>query len=194
MTLKHLALALSVVSLCACASTPDQVIEPVVAQQAPTVEPTPEPVFVQPAPVERVTQAPIVAPVTNPNLPIAGSAADFAYQAGDDRVYFDYNRHDLNAQARATLGKQAEWLNQYERVRVVIEGNADERGTREYNLALGARRANSVKDYLVNLGVKPNRLITVSYGKERPIDGRSSDDGWARNRNSYTNLVSGTIG
>ncbi len=193
MRLKTLAVTLSIISLSACASTPEPVVEPVVAQ-APQAETTPEPVFVQAAPVERVTQAPIVAPVSNVNIPVAGSEADFAYQAGDDRVYFDYNRYDLNSQARSTLTKQADWLKQYDRVRVVVEGNADERGTREYNLALGARRANSVKDYLVSLGVKPNRLITVSYGKERPIDGRSSEDGWARNRNSYTNLVSGTIG
>ncbi len=193
MKLKTVTITLSVMSLCACASTPEPVVEPVVAQ-APVVEQTPEPVFVQPAPVERVTQAPIAEPIFDPNLPVAGSAADFAYQAGEDRVYFGYNKYDLNTEARNTLTKQADWLKQYDRVRVVVEGNADERGTREYNLALGARRANSVKDYLVSRGVNPSRLITVSYGKERPIDGRSSEDGWARNRNSHTNLVSGTIG
>jgi len=75
-----------------------------------------------------------------------------------------------------------------------VAGNADERGTREYNLALGERRASTVKDYLVSLGVQPGRLTTVSYGKERPIDGRSNDEGWARNRNGHTNIVSGAVG
>ena len=75
-----------------------------------------------------------------------------------------------------------------------IEGHADERGTREYNLALGARRADSVKSFLVSQGVAPNRLRTISYGKERPIDARSSEDGWSRNRNGYTNLRLGGIG
>jgi len=85
-------------------------------------------------------------------------------------------------------------LQLYPNVTAVVAGNADERGTREYNLALGARRADSVKAYLVSQGVAPSRLTTVSYGKERPIDGRSNESGWARNRNGHTNIVSGAIG
>jgi len=82
----------------------------------------------------------------------------------------------------------------YSNVTAIVEGNADERGTREYNLALGARRAESVKAFLVGQGVSPSRLTTVSYGKERPIDGRSNEAGWSRNRNGHTNVTSGAIG
>ena len=85
-------------------------------------------------------------------------------------------------------------LNTYNNVTAIVEGNADERGTREYNLALAARRAESVKSYLVGQGIVPSRLTTVSYGKERPIDGRSSEAGWSRNRNGHTNVTSGTVG
>ena len=86
------------------------------------------------------------------------------------------------------LRAQADWLNRYPNYTAVVEGHADERGTRQYNIALGARRANSVKAFLVSQGVAPSRLTTVSYGKERPIDARSNEEGWARNRNGYTNL------
>lgn len=88
--------------------------------------------------------------------------------AGADRVFFEYDSSELSDAARATLGKQAEWLMHYSRVRVAVEGHCDERGTREYNLALGDRRATAVKNYLVALGVPASRLRTISYGKERP--------------------------
>jgi len=89
------------------------------------------------------------------------------------------------------LSRQASWLNRYPNTRILIDGNADERGTREYNLALGARRASAARDYLVNLGVSPSRISTISYGKERPIDGRSNEEAWAKNRNAHTGIVSG---
>ncbi len=177
----------SIIVLSACASTP----EPAPIVETPVAE-APAPVFTQPAPVETVTQAPIAAPEVN--LPTAGSVEDFIYQSGEDRIYFGYNRFDLSPDAREVLRRQAEWLKTYDRVTAVVAGNADERGTREYNLALGERRASTVKDYLVSLGVQPGRLTTVSYGKERPIDGRSNDEGWARNRNGHTNIVSGAVG
>jgi peptidoglycan-associated lipoprotein len=129
-----------------------------------------------------------------PDLPTPGSLEDFLYQSGEDRVYFGYDQFTLTPKAREVLTNQANWLNTYGAVQVVIEGHADERGTREYNLALGARRAEAVKRFLVGQGVAPTRLTTVSYGKERPIDGRSNEEGWARNRNGYTNLVSGAVG
>ena len=88
--------------------------------------------------------------------------------AGADRIFFEYDSSELSDAARATLGKQAEWLMHYSRVRVAVEGHCDERGTREYNLALGDRRATAVKNYLVALGVPASRLRTISYGKERP--------------------------
>jgi len=136
------------------------------------------------------TPAPVaIAPAIDPNLPIAGSAEDFAYRAGGEpRVFFGYDRYDLSNEARDALRSQADWLNQYNYYTAIVEGHADERGTREYNLALAARRADSVKAFLVSQGVSPNRLTSISYGKERPIDGRSSEAGWSRNRNGFTNL------
>jgi peptidoglycan-associated lipoprotein len=127
-----------------------------------------------------------------PARPVAGSIDDFAFTTGngDPRVYFGYDQFTLTPEARRTLRLQAEWLNQYPAYTAVIEGHADERGTRQYNIALGARRANSVKAFLVSQGVAPSRLTTVSYGKERPIDARSNEEGWARNRNGHTNLRS----
>jgi peptidoglycan-associated lipoprotein len=112
---------------------------------------------------------------------------DFRVTAGE-RVFFDTDQHVLRADARATLEKQAAWLKTYPAVRILITGNADERGTREYNLALGARRAQAARDYLVSLGVAPSRINTVSYGKERPVDPRSNEAAWAINRNAHTVL------
>jgi len=97
----------------------------------------------------------------------------------------------LSPEARVSLTSQANWLTSYTNVNAIIEGHADERGTREYNLALAARRAEAVKSFLVSQGVAPSRLTTVSYGKERPIDARSNEEGWARNRNGFTNLTVG---
>jgi peptidoglycan-associated lipoprotein len=111
----------------------------------------------------------------------AGSLEDFRVNVGD-RVFFGYDKFDLSADARRTLERQAAWLKQYGSVRVVIEGHADERGTREYNLALGERRANSQKDYLVALGIPAARLSTVSYGKERPAVLGSNEAAWSQNR------------
>ncbi len=89
------------------------------------------------------------------------------------------------------LDKQAQWLARYPQVQVRIEGNCDERGTREYNLALGARRANSVRDFLVSHGVNPARINTISYGKERPIDPGESEEAWAHDRNAHTAITAG---
>ena len=178
----------------ACSSTPDP--EPPV-QATNTAAPVPAPVPIAPAPAP-VPAPSIVTPAPAPvitNSPIPGSLADFLFATGGEgRVFFAYNQHDLNAESRSVLARQAQWLQTYSNVVVVIEGNADERGTREYNLALGSKRAESVKSYLVSQGVSPSRLTTVSFGKERPIDGRSTEAGWARNRNANTSLISGTVG
>ena len=180
---------LAALSLAACATTPEP--EPEV-EETPVVE-APVEAAPTPAPVE-VVEEPTIETVPFEG-PTPGSMEDFLYQSGGDaRVYFGYDRYELSPEAREVLRKQAEWLNLHARVTAVIEGNADERGTREYNLALGARRAESVKDFLVSQGVASNRLTTVSYGKERPIDPRSNAEGWAKNRNGHTNLISGTIG
>src|SRR5690606_13012106 len=110
---------------------------------------------------------------------------DLAQNVGD-RVFFGYDRYDLAAEARATLEKQATWLQQYPNLVITIEGHADERGTREYNLALGERRANSVKNYLVALGVPASRITTISYGKERPAVVGSDEMAWSQNRRGVT--------
>jgi len=110
-----------------------------------------------------------------------GSVADFKQNVGD-RVFFGTDRFDLTAEAQAELQKQATWLKTYPQYRFVIEGHCDERGTREYNLALGERRATAVKNYLVALGIDTNRMQTISYGKERPAVLGSDEAAWAQNR------------
>ncbi len=116
-----------------------------------------------------------------------GSAQDFIVNVGD-RVFFAVDQSDLSAEARATLDRQAQWLNRYSRYGILIEGNADERGTREYNLALGARRAQATRDYLVARGVSPQRLRTISYGKERPVAVCDDESCWSQNRRAVTVL------
>jgi peptidoglycan-associated lipoprotein len=114
-----------------------------------------------------------------------GSQQDLATNVGD-RVFFGYDQVDLTAEARAILDRQAQWLKQYGNVSVTIEGHSDERGTREYNLALGDRRASAAKNYLVARGISPNRVATLSYGKERPAIGASGEQAWAQNRRAVT--------
>jgi peptidoglycan-associated lipoprotein len=114
-----------------------------------------------------------------------GTEQDLATNVGD-RVFFGYDAYDVNDEARATLEKQAAWLKQYPNLNVSIEGHCDERGTREYNLALGERRANAVKNYLVALGIAPSRISTISYGKERPAVVGANDAAWSQNRRGVT--------
>ena len=121
-----------------------------------------------------------------------GSAEDFVVNVGD-RVLFAVDKYDLSPEARATIENQVTWLKRYPSATVTVEGHADERGTREYNLALGERRANSVRDYMIALGVPAARIKTVSYGKERPVDPASNEEAWARNRRSVT-VVDGVSG
>jgi peptidoglycan-associated lipoprotein len=119
------------------------------------------------------------------SAPRPGSQEDLAVNVGD-RVFFGYNRSDLSPEARSTLDRQAAWLKQYGQVTITIEGHCDERGTREYNIGLGNRRAIAVKNYLVALGVNPARLATISYGKERPSVLGASEAAWAQNRRGVT--------
>jgi len=121
---------------------------------------------------------------------IPGSAEDLRVNVGDT-VHFAYDRSDIRDEDRGTLQRQASWLQKYPQVRVTVQGNCDERGTREYNLALGARRANAVKEYLVSLGVSAARVDTISYGKERPVCTESTEDCWAQNRRGVTVISSG---
>ena len=114
-----------------------------------------------------------------------GTEQDLAQNVGD-RVRFETNRSDLTAEARATLDRQAAWLKKYANLTVTVEGNCDERGTREYNLALGERRAEAAKRYLIASGIPASRVQTVSYGKERPEVAGSDEQAWAQNRRAVT--------
>jgi peptidoglycan-associated lipoprotein len=116
-----------------------------------------------------------------------GSQQDFVVNVGD-RVFFDTDSSELSPQARATLDKQAQWLNNYNRYAFTIEGHADERGTREYNIALGARRAQTVREYLISRGVQAQRMRTISYGKERPVAVCNDISCWSQNRRAVTVL------
>ena len=120
-----------------------------------------------------------------------GSQQDFVVNVGD-RVFFESDQTDLTSTARATLDKQAQWLQQYNRYSFTIEGHADERGTREYNIALGARRAQTVREYLVSRGIPANRMRTISYGKERPVAVCNDISCWSQNRRAVTVLNAGS--
>ena len=152
----------------------------------------PPPAAPSPPPAQRVAPPPPAPPpVTQaPIGPIPGSERDFVVNVGD-RIYFDYDQFAVRADAEPVLTAQAQWLVRYPSVRVRIEGNADERGTREYNLALGARRANAVRDFLIAHGVGAARIETVSYGKEMPIDPGTSETALAHNRNGHTSITAG---
>ena len=119
-----------------------------------------------------------------------GSPQDFSQNVGD-RVFFETDSTELTATAQATLDKQASWLQQYARYNFVVEGHADERGTREYNFALGARRAERVKEYLIARGVSAERIRTISYGKERPVAVCNDISCWSQNRRAVTDINPG---
>ena len=170
-------IAVAAASLAACATRKAPPPPAPTPAPAPAPEPAPPPAPTPPAPVV-------------PTGPTPGSVQDFVVNVGE-RVFFDYDSHALRAEGSAMLDAQAAWLARYPHVVVRIEGNADERGTREYNFALGARRANSVRDYLVSKGVAGSRIETVSYGKEKPIDGGTTEEAWGKTRNAHTALTAG---
>jgi len=156
---------------------------PTIAQETPK---TSAPVASAPVPAVTVSGTTInaeAARVQESQSPYASLA-----EAGE-RIFFPTDRFDLTDEARSILTRQAAWINANPGKRVLIAGNCDERGTREYNLALGARRASAARDFLAGLGVDTDRVETVSYGKERPIDERPSAEGWAVNRNAQTMLL-----
>jgi peptidoglycan-associated lipoprotein len=121
--------------------------------------------------------------------PVPGSQAHFVANVASDRVFFDTDQSEVDAEDQATLQSQAAYLRQYPNIRVTIEGHADERGTREYNLALGERRANAAKNYLASVGIDASRISVLSYGKERPDAVGSDEASWARNRRAVTVTV-----
>jgi peptidoglycan-associated lipoprotein len=163
--------ASSVLALAACSKAPPEVLPPVQPTAAPTMTPTPTPVPTQAGPV-------------------AGSQAHFARtMSGRDVIFFDTDQFNIDSEDAAALRAQAEYMLQYPNSRATIEGHADERGTREYNLALGERRATSARNYLVSLGVPEARLQVVSYGEERPAVTASNEQAWARNRRAVTVMM-----
>ncbi|NKJ41135.1 MULTISPECIES: peptidoglycan-associated lipoprotein Pal [unclassified Novosphingobium] len=128
-------------------------------------------------------------PPAGPSGPTAGSQADFVASVQSDTIHFDLDRYNVDAQSQAILQSQAQWLARYPGKLVTIEGHCDERGTRDYNIALGERRANAAKAYLVSLGIDASRITTVSYGKERPIALGSDEASYAQNRRAVTVTV-----
>jgi peptidoglycan-associated lipoprotein len=169
-------IAVATLSLAACAHKPKPTY--------PTTTVAPEAPMAQPS---RPTAVAPQAPVST--APLSGSERDFVVNVGD-RVYFDYDKYSVRDDAGPLLDAQAGWLKRYPAVQVRIEGNCDERGTQEYNLALGARRANAVREYLVAHGVEAARITTVSYGKEKPIDPGAGEEAEAHNRNGHTAILS----
>ena len=170
-------LATATIALAACASNPPPEPPPTPsASNTTTVTP----------PVQPPVQPPRVTPP--PSGPLAGSKADFAVKA-TDRVYFDYDAYNLDSDDQRSLSSQIAWLKQFPSTRVEVQGHADERGTRDYNIALGERRAQSVKSFLVAQGISESRIQTISFGKDKPLDMGRDEAAWARNRNSYTNVI-----
>ena len=133
-------------------------------------------------PAPTTAAAPAVAPG-----PAPGSEQDLVQNVGD-RVFYAFDQSLLSSEAQATLDRQAAWLAKYPQVKVLIAGNCDDRGTEEYNLALGGRRANAARDYLVAKGVDASRIQTISYGKDRPVALGDNEQAWAQNRNAITSV------
>ncbi|MES1974189.1 MAG: peptidoglycan-associated lipoprotein Pal [Pseudomonadota bacterium] len=150
----------------------------VAAALAATAGCSPKPKQIPPAPSDR-------GPVTTDNV-VPGSRADFERSVTSNTINFALDKYDIDAHARAILDSQAAWLAKWPNVPVSLEGHCDERGTREYNLALGDRRANAAKNYLAARGINPARISTISYGKERPIALGSDEASWAQNRRAVT--------
>ena len=163
MTLTMLAASLS---LAACASKAPKELPP-----APTTDTT------------------TTLPPAQPAGPVPGNQSDFIASVMSDTVHFDTDRYNIDTEAQGILQSQAQWLARYPGKSITIEGHCDERGTRDYNIALGERRANAAKNYLVGLGVSAARITTVSYGKERPLALGSDEASWAKNRRAVTITV-----
>ena len=125
--------------------------------------------------------------MVKPAGPAAGSQEDLVVNVGD-RVFFDYDKFNVRPDQRSVLDKQVAWMKANPSVTVVVEGHCDERGTREYNLALGERRASAMKDYLTASGVNPERVKAISYGKERPVALGSNEEAWSQNRRGVTKV------
>jgi peptidoglycan-associated lipoprotein len=168
MRTRSLILLVSSAALSACSKKAPEALPPAPADTAPPVSSAPTP---------------------TPSGPTPGSQADFVASVTADRVFFGTDKSDIDDESRNVLRSQAEWLQRYPQKRITLEGHCDERGTREYNLALGERRANAAKNYLAALGIDPTRITTISYGKERPAAVGSDEASWAQNRRAVTITV-----
>jgi len=162
-----IAIAIAIVAIAGCAKKPPATLPPVAEGTGGSQTPTPTP--------------------SAGYLP--GSQQDFVANTQGDTIYFDTDKYDVDGQDRVILDSQAAWLRAHPNNRVTIEGHCDERGTRDYNIALGARRANAAKDYLSSAGVDVSRISTISYGKERPIALGSDESAWQQNRRAVTLTV-----
>ena len=184
MRLRMILALLLAFGVAACESTPDET-------SSTTGDGFEEPVVSTPLPddsddiVVKTEPEPPIIDTPDPNEPIPGSQNDLVQKVGD-RIFFELDSAVLGPEARRTLDRQATWLELFPEVEFVIEGHCDERGTREYNLALGERRANAVREYLIAQGVQPSRLRTLSYGKERPYAMTHNEEAWALNRRSVS--------
>ena len=167
--LKIIGMGLATVLLAACETTSDETAD------TGMMDTSTQDQGVEAAPADEVVSEPM------DMGPTPGTQEDLNETAGD-RVFFGFDRYDLTPEAQATLRAQAEWLKSFPSVDVVVEGHCDERGTREYNLALGERRANSVRDYMMANGISSLRLESISYGEERPLAYGSGESNWAQNR------------
>lgn len=163
---RSLLMATAVISLAACAKKPPKELPP--------------------APVD--STAPSDTGATTGGV-VKGSQEDFVASVQSDRILFGTDKFDVDAQSQSILQSQAQWLQANPNIRVTIEGHADERGTRDYNLALGEKRANSAKNFLASLGIDSSRMTTISYGKERPAALGSDESAWAQNRRAVTVTV-----
>ena len=140
-------------------------------------------------PPEPVGTTEVTEATPTPSAPTPGSQEDFVASTASDRIFFDTDKFDVDQQDMDILRSQATWLQRYPSVRVTVEGHCDERGTRDYNLALGERRANGAKNFLASLGISPARITTISYGKERPDALGSNEESWAKNRRAVSVTV-----
>ena len=175
---------IAVIFAAGCASSSKTTREATVNPPPPTkATPTPQPTPI--APPEEVTPKEPTKEET-----VSGEEASKPPQTEPmvniGSVYFEFDKYDLGSDARSTLATNAQWLKSHPDIKIRVEGNCDERGTVEYNLALGEKRANAVKDYYVSLGIPAGRIQTVSYGKERPLDPGHNEEAWAKNRRSDT--------
>lgn len=163
---RSLLMATAIVALAACSKKPPAELPPAPGADLPPASST-----------------------TGQSGPVRGSQEDFIASVASDRIFFGLNQYDVDVEDQATLQSQAAWLQQNPNVRITIEGHCDERGTRDYNIALGERRANAAKNYLASLGIDSSRISTVSYGKERPAALGSDESAWAQNRRAVTITV-----